>query len=166
MLAEIMLTTRDAGRLRLASAMAKQAERVGERLTEAREALGVTRSEMAERFDETSVTDDYIYRWETGRVMPSEAYQAAIIEHYELDDLADLFGGAKAKRPKKGKTPARVGAANGSANQAQLDRIEERLDAIVSALVPLLAEQEAQQLQSLEAGKGARKSSTRRKRAS
>ena len=80
--------------------MAEQAEQVGKRLTEARTALGLTRPQMAARFEETSVTDDYIYRWETGRVMPSEAYQGAVIAHYELDGLADLFGGPKADRTK------------------------------------------------------------------
>ena len=140
MLAGTVLTTRDAARRRLANAMAEQAERIGARLTEARLEQRLTRSQMAARFEESSVTDDYIYRWETGRVMPSEAYQGAIIEHYRLDDLADLFGGPKAERQQtNGPTPDLLSPEASEAQQV-VDRVLDRLAATQSKLDAALAE--------------------------
>lgn len=131
-----MLTTHEVARRRLAFLMSERARKIGGRLLERRNELGLSRPQMARRFEEASVTDDYLYRWETGKVEPSDAYMPGILRAYELDDVGDLYAGPLSERPERPETPDLIPALATPDWAALLlertERIETKLEALLA----------------------------------
>lgn len=102
--------------------------RVGARIRQAREAKGWTQSRLARELPE-SVDGPSVSRWENAKVAPGPDYLEALALALDVDLSFFL-----APEPEPG-TPdllGALGAPNGDV--AQLDRIEAKLDAVLSLL--------------------------------
>lgn len=139
----------------------KQKLEIGERIKWLRD-NSAERSRTIARY--ADVSDEAVRNWIAGKGIAWEnAEKVAALFKIDIDWLWRGTGKAPEgyPQPEKGETPDPFAKNNYG---ERLDNIEKLLGAIVSALVPLLAEQEARQLRELEAGTAAQKSATRRKR--
>lgn len=103
-------------------------------MRERRAELELSQPEVAGRIGITSVTKDYVSRWELGKVDASLGpYLAKIATALETTE-ADLMAGPTTERPEKGQTPDHPLTPPSEAREAQLNRIEADLHRIVSAL--------------------------------
>lgn len=109
---------------------AQRAEKIGARMRERREQLGLKQREIADRVPVASVTADYVGRWERGIVEPSAAYLDLIAAALETS-VADLMAGPLSERKPQGETPDPF--ANGHSQH-----IAERLDRIEAVLAELV----------------------------
>lgn len=113
---------------------AQRAKKIGARMRELRDELGLTQTEVAERIGGSSVTKDYISRWERGSKEPSEAYLDQIATALQTT-VADLMAGPVSERAAtNGPTPDLFGGQDDDA--PQLDRIEAKLDRVLDLLDP------------------------------
>lgn len=146
------LTTPRVYGLRVALMAAERAGRVGARMRERREELGLTQPQVADRIPVASVTKDYISRWERGKVETSDAYLELAAAALETT-IADLMGGPLADRQPKGPTPEPF--PNGNGLEAQVTRLVEAVSALDEQLRLLRAEaatRDAEALKRIEEG--------------
>lgn len=141
-----VLTTREARTRKVAAMAVERAERIGGRIRERRDELGLTQSQLAAAIGVNSVTKDYVSRWERGKVDVSVGpYLPKIAEALDTSE-ADLMAGPKTDRPTNGATPHLLAATGTSAdnrdlhdiltsiqrtlaeNERAIERILERLD--------------------------------------
>jgi transcriptional regulator with XRE-family HTH domain len=129
-----VLTTQRAEGLRVALMAAERAKRIGGRIRERREELGLKQHELATRIGVGSVTKDYVSRWELGKVDVSLGpYMDAIAAALETTE-ADLMAGPVAERDPGGEAPDLLGTLDGDVDQEQIDRIERKLDELLEIL--------------------------------
>jgi transcriptional regulator with XRE-family HTH domain len=121
-------TTNHAARLRFQLMAVEMAERVGARMRERREELGLTQAKVAEKID--GVTPDQISRWERGKHMPRDLKPVA-------DALEVTESYFYAPAPDKTETPDLLG----KDSESQLDRVERQIAELhrkLDRLTPLL----------------------------
>lgn len=126
-----VLTTREADRRRVAAMAVERARRIGRRMRERRDELDLTQTEVAARIGTSasvsSVTKDYVSRWETGKVDASlGSYMPHIAAALETTET-DLMAGPHTDRKPQGPTPALLDMAAPANGGSQLDRIERLL---------------------------------------
>lgn len=102
-------------RLTVAARMADYQQRMAEQIRRERERRGWRREDLAQK---TGASYRQIERWETGKSRPQIANRIALAEVFEMD-LADLFPDLEAEE---------------EALRDQLDRIESKLDELLSRL--------------------------------
>lgn len=119
--------------------MAEHIERVGKRIRERREELGLTQGEFARRLLVGNPDAAQVSRWERGIHEPTADRKEDIARALETT-VADLMAGPRADRHANGDTPDLLGtpldpsATIDAAMQEQLDRIERDLAAIKAHL--------------------------------
>jgi len=115
-----MLTTRCADQPKVLRMATARAQRIGGRIRERREKLGLTQADVAARMGVASVTKDYISRWERGVVEVSEGYLPTLAQALDTTQ-SDLEVGAL------------IELSDGQP-ESQLDRIEAKLNQILETL--------------------------------
>jgi transcriptional regulator with XRE-family HTH domain len=123
--------------LRLQLMAGELASRIGARIREAREDLGINQRQLADRIPSDAVNNQRVSDWERGVNKPSDRYMKMIAT--ALDRPVGWF---YTEAPAD--TPDLMEALNGNGNgPSQLDRIEEKLDRLLEAAEPvkLLPEQ-------------------------
>lgn len=121
-----MMGTSSTQRLRLQLVAADFLERMGARMRERRELLGLSRAEVARRMP-GKVNENQVYRWEKGLHQPNpDTLQALALV---LDCDVALF---MSPAPEKTTTPELVATPAGNAER--LDQIEATLELIVGVL--------------------------------
>lgn len=131
----------------LAEMAREQTERLGRRIRERREELGLGQRDVADRMtDFPKVSDQYVSKWERGKNRPDDEHLDALAVALETT-TADLVAGPLSERaPRPEETPDLIGAMNGDrgavpnveALQAQLDRIERGQTELRTMLIVLL----------------------------
>lgn len=119
-----MLATSRVYALKVALMASERGRKIGARMRERREELGLSQSAVADEFPGASVTKDYISRWELGKVTVSDDYLEQAAEALRTT-VADLVAGPVAEREQA--TPDVLGALEGDV-PAALARIEKKLD--------------------------------------
>lgn len=120
--------------LRLQVMASETAKRVGARIRQRREQMGLNQRQFAELFDDSSaVTNQHISNWERGINEPSERYMDELVRVTERDRA--WFYSDPASDP----SPDLMGALSEAQGLGadRLDRIEQKLDAVVEALTAL-----------------------------
>jgi transcriptional regulator with XRE-family HTH domain len=128
-------TTNRLEALRLQLMAGELASRIGARIREAREDLGINQRQLADRIPSDAVNNQRVSDWERGVNKPSDRYMKMIAT--ALDRPVGWF---YTEAPAD--TPDLMEALNGN-GPSQLDRIEEKLDRLLEAAEPvkLLPEQ-------------------------
>jgi transcriptional regulator with XRE-family HTH domain len=115
-----LVKTGASARLRFELMAHEHAERVGARIRERRDALGLSRDEVARRMP-GKTSGNQIYRWEKGEHEPRSDTMDALAKALELDGTAYFYVGGKDKPTE---TPDIMGRLNG----ASADTLKELLD--------------------------------------
>jgi transcriptional regulator with XRE-family HTH domain len=130
-----VLTTRHAEALKVAVMAAERARRIGGRIRERRDELGLKQHQLADRVGQ-SVTKDYVSRWERGKTDAALGpYLEQIAAALDITE-ADLMAGPVAERESQGEAPDLLGTLDGDVDQEQLDRIEKKVDQLLERLAP------------------------------
>lgn len=112
-----MKGTSVAGRRRFELMAAEYLERMGQRMRERREELGLSRSQVA-RAMPGKTTENQVYRWEKGLHRPQDDTLEALVAVLKVNDVSYFL----AAQPDKTETPDLVGTMSGE--RSQLNRIE------------------------------------------
>jgi transcriptional regulator with XRE-family HTH domain len=117
--------------LRLQLMAGELASRIGARIREAREDLGINQRQLADRIPSDAVNNQRVSDWERGVNKPSDRYMKMIAT--ALDRPVGWFYTEASVE-----TPDLMEALNGNGNgPSQLDRIEEKLDRLLAVVEPV-----------------------------
>lgn len=119
----------------LADVAKEQAARVGRRIRERRDELGLTQAEVAARMvDSPSTNDQQVSKWERGEHRPNDDNLEILAQALETT-LADLVSGPLGERDgRPAATPDPFASNGGDPYREQLDRIEARLKYVMDTL--------------------------------
>lgn len=130
-----MTETSEVARLRFALMAAEYVERIGKRIRERRDELGLSRAEVA-RLMPGKTNENAIYRWEKGRHRANDDALEALAEVLEVDVSYFLEPNGETDE-----TPDLMGAVSADSNgdlETRVARVETKLDQLIE-LVTMLA---------------------------
>jgi transcriptional regulator with XRE-family HTH domain len=121
-------TTNRLQALRLQFMASEQAARIGARIRERREELGIeTQRELADLIDVRTITNQVISNWERGTVKPGDENMRRLATALQVEQSYFY------EEPEK-ESPDLMEVLSASARDEQLGRIEEKLDKLLSQL--------------------------------